>query len=518
MLLFRRDKAQLNTKAAKPKEEPSSQIENAALSRHLEENISLIKKLFCNDDTLVIRSFENHRNTDIKCCIFFIDGMANPSMVDESIIKPIILAEALKGTGASIDDLQYHVLVSSGIMQTSEMDKIITAIVSGDTVLFMEGTDRALTINSKGWQTRAIEEPESEKLIKGPKEGFTESLLMNLSMLRRRLATNNLKFVFSSLGTQSHTRICICYIEGIANPQILNELNSRLKNIDIDGLMSSEVIEEFIRDFPFTPFKTVGSTERPDVIGGRLLEGRIAIFVDGTPIVLTVPFIFVEYFQSNEDYNVSFFFSTINRLLRILSFILTISLPAVYVALTSFHMEMVPTPMIKSISAARQSVPFPTVIEVILLLIAFELLREAGTRMPTNVGQALSIVGALVLGQAAVEARIVSAPVVIIVALTGITGLALPKMKGGEIITRSILLIFSSIIGLYGYIFGLIGLLIHLFEIRSFGIPYMLSLSDFKLQEIKDTAIRVPWFYMKLRPKHMTSGNKKRQGPGGKKK
>lgn len=487
------------------------------LSKSLEENIAIFKKLFKDDDTLIFRRFENQHNNNIKCCILFSDGMISSSSLNDNIIKPIMLSSTIDSKKNILDAIMYHVLSSNSVEKISEVNKIIDSIVRGDTILFAEGSSEALTISSKGWQTRAITEPEAERVIRGPREGFTESLMMNLTLIRRRIATNKLKFKFRSLGVQSHTKICICYIEGIVNEKILKELNKRLDDINIDGITGSGSITELIKDSPFSPFKTVGSTERPDVVAAKLLEGRIAVVIDGTPVTLTLPFIFVENFQSNEDYYINFYFSSINRILRILSFILTISFPAVYVALTTFHQEMIPTPLIKSISAARQGVPFPTVIELLLLLLAFEILREAGTRMPTNIGQALSIVGALVLGQASVEARIVSAPIVIIVALTAITGLALPKLKGAEIIIRLILVLLSSVIGLYGYIFGIIGLLIHLFEIRSFGIPYMLSLTNYGTHDLTDTGIRAPWMYIKYRPKFIAPNNRVRNASGGKK-
>ncbi|HEX2927124.1 MAG TPA: spore germination protein [Ruminiclostridium sp.] len=497
-----------------PKAEENETI-SSYLGSSLEENITTVKKLFKNDDTLIVRRFESPRNTGF--CVIFTEGMIDSTIVNDNIIKPIMNCPDISSGRDIMDSIMYQVIVSNSVEKVSDIDSIIEAIVSGDTVLFAEGSSNSLVINSKGWSTRAITEPEGEKLIRGPREGFTESLTMNITLIRRRLATNSLKFKIRSFGKQSRTKICICYIEGIANNQILNELNRRLEAIDIDGITGSGTIAELIRDSPFTPFKTIGSTERPDVVAGKLLEGRIAVIVNGTPVAMTLPYIFIESFQSNEDYYINYYFSSINRVLRILSFIITVSAPAIYVALACFHQEMIPTPLIKSLSAARQDVPFPTVVEVLVLLITFELLREAGTRMPTNIGQALSIVGALVIGQASVEARFVSAPVVIIVALTAITGLTLPRIKGVEITLRFLFLILSSIIGLYGYIFGVIGMLIQLFSMRSFGVPYMLSLMNVTSQNLKDTVIRAPWIYMKYRPKFIAATNRTRVTAGGKK-
>jgi spore germination protein KA len=317
------------------------------------------------------------------------------------------------------------------------------------------------------------------------------------------------------IGVQTHTKVCVCYLEGIVNHKILDEVYKRLKGINIDGILDAGYIKEFIKDSPFSLVKTVGNTERPDIVAAKLLEGRIAIAVDGTPVVLTVPFLFIENFQSNEDYYINFYFSSLNRLLRISAFIIAISVPAVYTALVTFHQEAIPTPLLLSISAARQGVPFPTIVEVFVFLFTFEIMREAGLRMPFYVGQSLNIVGALVLGTASVEARLVSAPIVIVVSVTAIAGLMLTETKITAIILRLVLLLLSAFIGLYGYIFGLMGFLIYLCELRSFGVPYMLPLTTLDPSELKDTAIRAPWWYMKRRPKLITA-NRVRQANGDK--
>ncbi|MDP4180734.1 MAG: spore germination protein [Bacillota bacterium] len=488
------------------------------LTNSLQRNIELMKEIFNSDDTFITRQFENMQNKNIKGCIFFIEGMVNNEIINENIIKPIVISTSINVKNNVIDSILQHVIFSNSVERTSEINKVVESIARGDTALFLEGSGEVLIISAKGWQTRAISEPEGEKVIRGPREGFTESLLINLTLLRRKLITPDLKLNYKVIGVKSRTRVCICYINGIANDKILKELNKRLDNIDIDGIMDSGTISELIKDSPLSPFKTVGSTERPDILAAKLLEGRIGVIVDGTPVAMTVPFVFIEYFQANEDYYINFYFSSISRLLRVFCFMLTISLPAVFVALITFHQEMVPTPLAISLSAARQIVPFPAVVGAFLLLIVFEILRETGTRMPTNLGQALGIVGAVILGQAAVEAKFTSAPMVIIVALTGISGLALPRLKGAVIVIRLIFLLFASFIGLYGFMFGVIGLLNHLFELRSFGVPYMLSLMNLDPQDLQDTSVRVPWMYMKYRPKFIALNNRIRNASEGGKK
>lgn len=509
VIMFRKKKTHENK--ANCNAQPEKQ-ENQVLKKALDANIGLFKEIFRDDDTFVMRCFENRQNDEIKCCILFVDQMVNKEMIDENIIRPILL----NTTGIKdIDILENQVVFTNNVQKTKSVDPLVQAIVAGNTVLLLDGSSEALIIGTKEWKSRALEEPEAEKTIRGSREGFIETLMVNLTLIRRRLQTPRLKFKFKTIGVETHTRVCVCYIEGIVNQKILNELWKRLDNIGIDGILGAGYISELIRDSPFSPFKTIGSTERPDIVAAKLLEGRIAVVVEGTPVVLTVPYLFNEYFQTNEDYYVNFYFSSINRILRILGFIITVSVPAGYVALMAFHQEMIPTHLLLSISSARQGVPFPTIVETILLLFVFEILRETGTRMPSNIGQALSIVGALVLGQAAVDARIMSAPVIIVVALSGITGLLIPKMSGAIIILRLIFLLLSAYLGLYGLIFGIMGFLLHLCELRSFGIPYMIYISSLNPEDLKDTTIRAPWWYMKYRPRLIAVNNRVRQSFGG---
>ncbi|MDF2519531.1 MAG: spore gernimation protein, partial [Clostridia bacterium] len=313
-------------------------------------------------------------------------------------------------------------------------------------------------------------------------------------------------------GAETKTKICICYIENIVDKKIVEELHRRLDKIDLDGVLDVAYLAELITDDIATPFRGLGDTERPDVVAGKLLEGRVAILCDGTPIALTLPFIFLEYFNVNEDYYNNYFLATFNRAIRWLGFFLTSSVPAIYVALVTYHQEMIPTQLLLSISASRQGVPFPTIVEAIVMLIVFEIIRETSVRIPTAVGQTISIVGTLVIGQAAVEAKLVSAPMIIVAAITAITSYIVPRMQIELIITRFIFLFLSAFLGLYGYIFGCIILFIHLSSLRSFGIPYMLNIASLNKSDIKDTIIRVPWSSMKKRPELIAAKNRVRKG------
>lgn len=378
----------------------------------------------------------------------------------------------------------------------------------------MDGYDKALVISSKGWQTRSISEPEAAKVVRGPREGFTESIMMNLTMVRRRIKNPDLKLKFKEIGERTHTKTCICYIEGLALESILSELEQRLNKIDIDGIIDSGYIQELIRDAPFSPFETVGSSERPDVIAAKLLEGRIALFVDGSPFVLTVPYVVVENFQANEDYYNNYIFATINRLIRGFNAVFSPCIPAIFLSLVTYHQEMLPTPLLLSISAARQGVPFPTALSLFLMLFMFDILREVGTRMPAPIGQAVNIVGTLVLGQAAVEAKLVSAPVVIITALSGITTLMNMPFIGASIIWRNLLLFGAAFMGIYGFFMVLIVLYMYLISMRSFGVPYMMNVTKVKNHDGQDAWVRAPWWTMTLRPKIIAARNLVRQSSG----
>lgn len=479
---------------------------NYKLSLSLEENIITIKEIFNNDDTLMIRKFQNRIN-NLKCAILFIDGMADNNTINENIIRPIVENNTKKLKSNPIEYLQYEVIVSSQCEKTKNVNNLINGLISGNTILFLEGVDHGLIIQSMGWEYRDINEPKVETVVRGPREGFTEVLAINLSLIRRKVKNNKLKFKYMTIGDMTNTKVCVCYIEGLASDRILNELLEQLNNISIDGVLDSKYIQEYINKQPFSLFETTHVTEKPDVVVGKLLEGRLALIVDGTPVVVTLPFLFIEVFQAADDYYTNYYFASLNRIIRLFGFVMTISIPAVYLALVTFHQELIPTPLLMSIYASRLAVPLPTIFELIILLVAFEILREAGTRMPVYVGQTLSIVGALVLGTAAVEAKLVSAPVIIIVGLSGITSFMIPSITGSSTIIKFALVGFSAVLGLYGYIIGIAFLLIHLIKLKSFGVPIMSNFTSLEPREMKDTHIRVPRWAMKRRPKILGQKN-----------
>ena len=502
-----------NSEGNSNNEEVNKGVGSKELDKSLDNNISLFKNIFRNDETLIVREFENKRLQAAKCCIIYIDGMVNIEIVNENIIQPILHSELLENIDSFnlLEELKKKVIVSNNVAVETGINKIVSSIIYGDTLFLLEGYDKALIISSKGWNSRPISEPQSTKVVRGPREGFTESILVNLSLLRRKINNPDLKFQFKEIGEKTHTKTCICYIEGLALESILKELIERLNKIDIDGILDSGYIQELIKDAPYSPFETVGSSERPDVVAAKLLEGRIALFVDGSPFVLTVPYLVVENFQSNEDYYNNYIFATMNRLIRGFTSVVSVAIPAVYLSIITYHQEVLPTPLLISFTISRNNVPIPTSVSLFVMLFIFDILREVGTRMPAAIGQALNIVGALVLGQVAVEANLVSASVIIITALTGMTTLININFIGATIVWRNLLLLGASFLGFYGFFLTLIVLYMYLISIRSFGVPYMMNVTRAKDHDGQDAWIRAPWWTMTLRPKIIAAKNIVRQ-------
>ena len=487
--------------------------EFAALKPTICENSAMLDQLFEDVDIMHNRKFENAQCPNLKFCVYFSDGVSDSMMLGEHVIRPLILAKDLPHPPKLLyEAVRDHAELTGEIKETQDIQEIVDAITYGDTLLLVEGSDWGLIINTKGFNLRGVSEPEGEKVLLGPREGFTEGIMTNLSMLRRRLRTHQLKLKLDSMGRQSKTGICIAYMDNIVNKKILREFERRLAAIDVDAVLDAGYIAEYIAEHSPLGFHTIGSTERPDVVAGRLLEGRIALFIDGSPVVLTLPYLFVEHIQSNEDYYVGNLYASYNRILRMLSFIVSITVPAAFVAIMGFHHELLPTSLMLSFTAARQNVPLPTALECALMLMFFDILREAGVRTPGYVGQAVGFVGGVVIGQAAVEANLVAAPVVIVVAFAGIAIIVVPRLTVASLFARYGLLLLASMMGLLGLALGLSALMIHIFNLQSFGVPALCPTGKLGMQEVKDTFVRAPWPRILTRFSPL-SGNRVRTKP-----
>ncbi len=390
---------------------------------------------------------------------------------------------------------------------------ILREILSGNVVLVAEGTDVVFVFQTASDSGRAIEEPSTDQVVRGSREGFVERIETNIQLIRRKIQTSALKVQYMTVGKQSQTRLAIMHIEGIAKDSIVKEVRRRLNAIKIDAVLESNYIEELISDGPYSPFPTLYNSERPDRVSGDILEGKVAILTDGTPFVLTAPALFGEFFQSNADYYDNFYAASIIRFIRILGALIALLLPAFFVAVTTIHQDLMQTPFLIRVAGNREDLPFPVIVEALFMQLTFEVVREAGLRMPKAIGNALTIVGTLVIGQAAVQAGLVGALMVIVVAFTALTTFILPNYTFMQVFRYGNfpMMILASMFGLMGILVGLLFLLAHLCSLRSFGVPFLSPVSPFAKEGWKDTFIRAPWWFMKKRNPMAAQGNENRE-------
>ncbi|CAB1253192.1 Spore germination protein KA [Ruminococcaceae bacterium BL-6] len=505
---LRRDRKKEDEKG--PEQPENQQPADRKVSEKLSDNLDFIKSQLGDSGDVKVHEFRFGENYEFGGALIFIDGLVNMDYITQGIMRPIISfpyskTPLKKGPGHGIDQISKTVLCSGDIETKQYLGELISGILAGDTIFLADSFQQGLVISTKGWDKRGVTEPETESVVRGPREGFTENFRTNTALIRRKIKSPKLRMEHMTIGRKTQTSVCIAYLDGIANDRVTQQVRSRLKQLDIDSVLDSGYLEEYIEDAPFSIFATVGYSEKPDVIASKILEGRTAILVDGSPFVLTVPFLFVEAFQTAEDYYVRSIYSSIMRLLRFFSYLIAIFAPAIYIALTTFHQELIPTTLLMTIASAREGTPFPAFVEAFVMVLSFEILREAGLRLPRPVGQAVSIVGALVMGDAAVSAGIVGAPMVITVAITAVAGFIIPEQNDTISILRLIMMILSAALGGYGIAMGFLGILIHLGSLQSFGIAYFNAF--FPTRDMEDTFIRMPLWAMVKRPTRIAAGD-----------
>jgi spore germination protein KA len=490
--------------------------DTSELSTDLEKNLDTLRNVLGSSNDIVIRKFKFGCDKQSNGALVYVDGLVNTETIDYNIMKPLmydvcLISEKAYSDTSNIDIIQETLLSVSSVQKITSLGNLLEGLLSGIAILFVDGSKEALGIIVKKWEIRNIEQPETENVVRGPREGFTETLRINTTLLRRKIRNPDLHFETFIIGEETRTEVCIAYIKGIVNPKLILEVKKRLNGIQTDTVLESGYIEAFIEDAPYSIFATIGNSEKPDTVAAKILEGRVAIFVDGTPFVLTVPMLFIENFQSSEDYYSRPFFSSLVRTLRFFSFALSVLAPALYVALSTFHQELIPTTLLLTMAAAHEGVPFPSVMEAGMMIIMFEILREGGIRLPRPVGSTISIVGALVIGESAVTAGLIGAPMVIVLAITAVSSFVVPAQIDAGSIIRFILLILAGFTGGYGIAIGLLGFLIHLASLRSFGTPYLSPLAPLSTGDLKDSIVRVPLWAMLTRPRTIAWYNPQRQ-------
>lgn len=504
------DKLMGKKKSGKPEEEPR----HKGFSQ-LDKNLKYFKDNLKDCDDVVYREFKTGDKQQYDFALIYVDGLIDKTLVNEEVLKSLMIearqAKPVPGKFfKNVYDLTIRGAISSGEVNEEEyLDKAMVSLLSGDTLLIIDGYNKILVIGSKGWASRGVQDPDTESVIRGPREGFTETLRINTALIRRRIRDPNLKMKHMYLGKYTKTDIAVIYMENIVNKSVLEEVEKRLDTIDVDKILDSGFIEQFIEDNWYSPFPQIQSTERPDKTAAALLEGRVAIVTDNTPFTLIVPATLNILFQSPEDYNERWIIATAIRFVRYIGSTISMVLPALYIAITSYHPGLIPTQLALYIAGTRSGVPFPTFIEALLMESTLELLREAGVRLPGPIGQTIGIVGGLVIGQAAVEAGLVSPITVIIVALTAIASFAIPSynMAIGFRLVRFVFILGAGIFGLYGVMLVLLILLVHLCSLKSFGVPYLSPYVSTPYSELKDALLRAPLLSMHRRPGSLSRAN-----------
>ncbi|WP_446898568.1 spore germination protein [Clostridium sp. LBM24168] len=418
--------------------------------------------------------------------LLFIDNLCNSKFISEYLIAPLMRMNR-KTINSTI--IKEKVLYGNSIGDVKSKDDAITHILSGDVVIIFENMDNILFCEAKGFPKRGIEIPITEAVLKGPKEGFNESIMDNISLIRRRIKNSELKVEFFNIGKDSNTITALIYMENKAPKSLISKLKDTIKNLNVSFVLDSNYIEEQLKSKK-TPFDTIDYTEKADVASSKILQGRAAILVDGTPFCITAPYFFIENFQVPDDYYLNKIYANIIRMIRFIAFGISVLLPGLYVALTTYHFSLIPIEFIFRLAISRAYVPFPTILEVLVMLFFFQLLREAGIRLPQPIGQSMSIVGALILGQSAVNAGLTSQATVIIIALASICSFLVPKLYGGLLVWSVIILFLSAFMGIMGFFMGMFMMISHVASLDSCGYPFLLPLGTGKQLKYKDILYR----------------------------
>lgn len=482
-----------------------------SLAGDLDASLSAICERLAGSSDLIIRRLTS--GGQIETAIAYLSGMVDAKLVQQAVIEPLMADRCDLGVDP-LGTLEARVISAANVERVDTLDLVLDGITAGKTAVLIPGVSACLLVDTQGWEKRSVDEPRSEVATRGPRESFIESLQANLALLRRRIRDPRLTVERMIIGERSRTEVCLVYLRGLAAKSLVAEVRRRLRRIHTDAILDAGVLEQYIEDDPYSPFPTVGYSERPDVIAARVLEGRIAILVDGAVEGLTVPYLFLENFQSPQDYYDRVWLSTLVRIFRYVAFGISIMAPPTYVALVTFHQDLIPTQLLLTIAAAKEATPFPTVAEVIGLGLVFEILREAGVRLPRPVGQAVSIVGVLVVGQAAVAAGFVESTTVIVISLTAIASFLNPPLTEAGVVVRLALTIAAGMLGEYGIGCGTLVLLIYLTALRSFGSPYLYPVVPSDTQAIlQDVVVRAPIWAARVRPEEITGQRSARVGP-----
>lgn len=485
------------------------------LSSELKTTIESLQKIIGESSDIVQYDFKIARS--IPAAIFYIDGLTNSDALEKCVVKPLqhFSSHDIEGIDgqALVDKLLQEVSHYTELEILETFDEAVLPFMSGDALLVVQGIDQIVIVGTRQFNERGVEEPESEIVVRGPRDGFNETLQTNVVLIRRRIRDPNLTVQFGQLGRRSKTDFALIYMKGIVEEKLVEEVRYRLACINIDHIPESGTVEQLIEDNVLSPFPQILQTERPDKSASALQNGQVIILVDGTPFSLITPITFEQLFKSSEDYYDRWQIGTLIRILRYIGAFIALFLPALYISMVSYHQGMIPTTMALSIAGGREGVPFPSYVEALLMEFTLEMLREAGIRLPRPVGSTIGIVGGLVIGDAAVRAGVVNPIMVIVVGLTAIASFTIPAYNVSIAIRmlRFFLMLFAALFGLFGVIVGYILINIHLVGLRSFGRYYTSPFAPYRIFDLIDTIIRLPLPVNQLRNDSSRSQDAKKQ-------
>ena len=466
----------------------------------------IIKEKYGNSSDLVFRYISKFSNS---LMYVYLESVSSDDKISDFLVKNI----SNNNKNLFEDTLSFlkNSIYSSHLYIETNLEECFTKLSNGFTLIFVQNSSKFISIETKIMLDRGVVESTSESIIRGPKDSFTENNSKNIGLIRKRIKTNDLWFKEIIVGTKTKTKVTVSYINGVADKEKIEILLDRISKINIDGILDSGYIREFLCLEKKNFFPKIKSTERPDLASMSLLEGKIVILVENSPFVLITPSTLIDYIHTPEDYYQKWKNVNVTRILRFISFILTIVTPAFYVAVTTFNQEMIPNELLISLAIQQDGVPFPTAFEVLMMMITFEILRETDIRIPSPMGASISIVGALVLGEAAVSAGVVSPIVIIVVAITSTCGLLFTDIDFVNALRfwRFVFLLFATISGMIGIILATILLIFKLAEMDTDGVPYLEPFSPLHKEELKDSIIKAPINKLNKRPRYLTNNIKK---------
>lgn len=481
-------------------------ITTVAVSGQALNDSNLIKQALGDSSDVIFRHFQIGKQSRIPAVLVYIDGLVNRDVLHDHLMRSLMLftlsPDSNRRGEALLEAIKQRCIAVAEAKEFRLLGEGINHVLSGDTVLLVESAPAGLVLNTRGWEHRSINEPSTEAVVRGPKESFTEVLRVNTSLIRRRVKDPGLRFKATQVGRRSRTDVVIAYIEGLANPGLLEELQRRLACVNLDGVLDSGVLEQLLEDAPMSPFPQMEVTERPDSVAAALLQGRLAVLVDGSPFVLLVPAVLWSLYCSPEDYYQRWVIASFVRFIRQLALFLSLLMPSIYIAIISYHPEMLPLKLSLAVANSRAGVPFPAAVEALLMEVSVEVLREAALRLPGPIGPTVGIVGVLVVGDAAVKAQLASAQMVVVVGLTAIGSFASPSYSAavGTRLLRFPMMLLAGTLGFYGVMLGIIALTIHLASLDSLGVPYSAPYAPASRRLLSDTLVRLPLWKLKRRP------------------